>query len=137
MGPGLLAQAGFVHASGKELVDGAGKPLLLRGTNLGNWFEPEGYMFHLGDSAQSPREIEQLSYELIGQDSVYFPNGSPFKLNVDSVQPPIQINGAHFTITGSTLTFTSTINQSGNETINGITAPTTGMITSVITLSKQ
>ena len=49
-------------------MDGAGKPLLLRGTNLGNWFEPEGYMFHLGDSAQSPREIEQLSYELIGQE---------------------------------------------------------------------
>jgi aryl-phospho-beta-D-glucosidase BglC (GH1 family) len=65
-GPGAKAQAGFVHASGKELVDGAGKPLLLRGTNLGNWFEAEGYMFHLGDSAQSPREIEELSYELIG-----------------------------------------------------------------------
>lgn len=62
----LFGQSGFVHTSGKELVDGAGKPLLLRGTNLGNWFEPEGYMFHLGDGAQSPREIEQLSYELIG-----------------------------------------------------------------------
>jgi hypothetical protein len=78
-----------------------------------------------------------VSYELIGQDSIYFPNGSPFKLNIDSIQPPIQINGAHFTISGSTLTVTSTINQSGNETVNGITAPTTGTITSVITLSKQ
>ena len=66
--PGLSGQTGFVHTSGKELVDGAGKPLLLRGTNLGNWFEPEGYMFHLGDGAQSPREIEELSYELIGQE---------------------------------------------------------------------
>ena len=64
--PALFSQSGFVHASGKQLVDGAGLPLLLRGTNLGNWFEPEGYMFHLGDSAQSPREIEELSYELIG-----------------------------------------------------------------------
>jgi aryl-phospho-beta-D-glucosidase BglC (GH1 family) len=62
----LSAQAGFVHTSGTELVDGSGKPLMLRGTNLGNWFEPEGYMFHLGESAQSPREIEELSYELIG-----------------------------------------------------------------------
>jgi len=77
------------------------------------------------------------SYQLIGQDSIYFPNGSPFAFNIDSIQPPIQIKGAHFTISGSTLTFTSTINQSGNETINGITAPTTGTITSVITLSKQ
>ena len=62
----LLGQARFVHTSGAELVDGSGKPLMLRGTNLGNWLEPEGYMFHLGDTAQSPREIEQLSYELIG-----------------------------------------------------------------------
>ncbi len=65
--PLLFAQARFVHTSGTELVDGSGKPLLLRGTNLGNWFEPEGYMFHLGEGAQSPREIEQLSYELIGR----------------------------------------------------------------------
>ena len=78
-----------------------------------------------------------FSYKLIGSDSIYFPNGSPFSLNVDSIQPPIQINGAHFTISGSTLTMTSTIHQSGNETVDGITAPTTGTIKSVITLSKQ
>jgi endoglucanase len=66
--PAGWAQSGFVHTSGTELVDGQGKPLMLRGTNLGNWFEVEGYMFHLGDTAQSPREIEQLSYELIGPE---------------------------------------------------------------------
>ena len=66
LAPALVAQPGFVHASGAELVDASGKPLLLRGTNLGNWFEPEGYMFHLEDSAQSPREIEDLTRELIG-----------------------------------------------------------------------
>jgi hypothetical protein len=77
------------------------------------------------------------TYQLIGQDSIYFPNGSPFALNIDSIQPPIQIKGAHFTISGTTLTITSTINQSGNESINGITAPTTGTIKSVITLSQQ
>ena len=77
-----------------------------------------------------------FSYQLIGQDSIYFPSGSPFALNVDSIQPPIQIHGAHFTITNNTLTFTSTLIQSGNETVNGITAPTTGTIKSVITLSK-
>jgi hypothetical protein len=77
------------------------------------------------------------SYKLIGSDSIYFPNGSPFSLNIDSIQPPIQINGAHFKISGSTLTFTSTINLSGNETIGGVTAPTTGPIKSVITLNKQ
>jgi endoglucanase len=57
---------GFVHAQGAQLVDGAGKPLMLRGINLGNWFEPEGYMFHLDGGPQSPREIEDLTKELIG-----------------------------------------------------------------------
>lgn len=64
----LLAQQahGFVHAKGSALVDGAGQPLLLRGINLGNWFEPEGYMFHFDDGPQAPREIEDLTKELLG-----------------------------------------------------------------------
>ena len=37
-----LAQTKFVHTSGKEIVDGNGKPLLLRGTNPGNWMVLEG-----------------------------------------------------------------------------------------------
>jgi endoglucanase len=64
----LLAQSnsGFVHTQGENIVDQAGKPLLLRGTNLGNWFEPEGYMFHFDGGPQSPREIEDLTHELLG-----------------------------------------------------------------------
>jgi hypothetical protein len=65
---GLIAQKGFVHTAGSDLVDGNGKPLMLRGTNLGNWFEPEGYMFHFEGGAQSPREIEDLVQELIGPE---------------------------------------------------------------------
>ena len=61
-------QGRFVHASGAQLLDATGKPLMLRGINLGNWFEPEGYMFHLEDSAQSPREIEDLTREMIGPE---------------------------------------------------------------------
>lgn len=76
------------------------------------------------------------NYELIGSDSIYFPHGSPFAIAADSVQPPIQITGAHFAISGNTLTLTSTINQSGNETVSGITVPATGTGTSVITLTK-
>src|SRR5579875_958512 len=67
-GPALYAQRGFVHTHGPDLVDAQGKPLLLRGTNLGNWFEPEGYMFHFDGGPQSPREIEELSDELIGPE---------------------------------------------------------------------
>ena len=61
------AQAQFAHTQGKEIVDGAGKPLLLRGTNLGNWLVPEGYMWHLNNGGpESPREIEALITELVG-----------------------------------------------------------------------
>jgi endoglucanase len=60
-------QAQFAHTDGKKIVDGAGKPLLLRGTNLGNWLVPEGYMWHLNEGGpESPREIEALITELIG-----------------------------------------------------------------------
>jgi endoglucanase len=63
----IVAQAQFVHTQGKEIVDGAGKPLLLRGINLGNWFVAEGYMWHLNNGGpESPREIEALITELIG-----------------------------------------------------------------------
>jgi endoglucanase len=64
--PGLFAQHGFVHTSGANVVDGDGKPLMLRGTNIGNWLEPEGYMFHFDGGPQSPSEIEALTRELIG-----------------------------------------------------------------------
>ena len=38
----LFAQ--FAHTQQEQIVDGSGKPLLIRATNLGNWFLPEGYM---------------------------------------------------------------------------------------------
>jgi aryl-phospho-beta-D-glucosidase BglC (GH1 family) len=56
----------FVRASGKQILTPDGKPLLLRGTNLGNWFEPEGYMFLFEQGPASPREIEDFFNELIG-----------------------------------------------------------------------
>jgi endoglucanase len=65
---GSFAQHGFVHTSGADLLDGNGKPVMLRGINLGNWLEPEGYMFHFEGGPQSPREIEDLTTELIGPE---------------------------------------------------------------------
>lgn len=59
--------AQFVHTKGKEIVDGAGKPLHLKGTNLGNWMVPEGYMWKMQNGApESGREIDRLLLELIG-----------------------------------------------------------------------
>jgi aryl-phospho-beta-D-glucosidase BglC (GH1 family) len=68
LSPALFAQRGFVHTAGPDVVDGNGKPLMLRGINLGNWFEAEGYMFHLDGGPQAPREIEELTEELIGPE---------------------------------------------------------------------
>ena len=62
----LSAQTRFVHAEGKFLADPAGHKLILRGTNLGNWLVPEGYMFRLEEGPQSAREIEAMVNELIG-----------------------------------------------------------------------
>ncbi len=66
--PALGAQTpnGFVKTRGKDLVSAAGERLNLRGINLGNWFEPEGYMFLFEGGPQSPREIEAFLNELIG-----------------------------------------------------------------------
>ena len=38
-------QNSFVDVKGKEIITPDGKSILLRGINLGNWLNPEGYMF--------------------------------------------------------------------------------------------
>ena len=58
--------AQFVHTQGAQIVDGQGKPLQLRGINLGNWLLTEGYMWHFEGGPQSEREIEGLVTEMIG-----------------------------------------------------------------------
>src|SRR5579859_2789420 len=64
--PARAAHRGFVHTDGPKLVDAQNHPLYLRGINLGNWFETEGYMFHFDHGPQSTREIEELANELLG-----------------------------------------------------------------------
>ncbi|WP_036632061.1 cellulase family glycosylhydrolase [Paenibacillus alginolyticus] len=60
---------GFIRADGRRLVDGKGKPLLLRGVGLGNWLLPEGYMWKFtGEGGDRPRRIAQRISELIGED---------------------------------------------------------------------
>jgi hypothetical protein len=62
----LIAQ--FAHTQKTEIVDGNGKPLLLRGTSLGNWMVTEGYMWLFDGGPQSAREIEALVMELLGPE---------------------------------------------------------------------
>src|SRR3977135_401051 len=60
-------QSRFVTTGGKDLVATDGKPLLLKGINLGNWLLPEGYMFKF-KTANSPRLIQTVINELVGED---------------------------------------------------------------------
>ena len=59
----------FIYTEGKNLVLPNGKVFIMRGTNLGNWLVPEGYMFKLKD-VNSPRTINQAFSELIGPSAV-------------------------------------------------------------------
>ncbi|MHB1687286.1 MAG: glycoside hydrolase family 5 protein [Ignavibacteriaceae bacterium] len=54
----------FVQTHGRILFYN-GKPMLLKGINLGNWLEPEGYMFNFKNT-NSYRLINDLINELIG-----------------------------------------------------------------------
>lgn len=52
----LSQQKNFFTVQGKEIIDSEGKPVLLKGINLGNWLVPEGYMFHFS-KINSPQFI--------------------------------------------------------------------------------
>jgi aryl-phospho-beta-D-glucosidase BglC (GH1 family) len=60
-------QTRFVTTRGKTIVSPDGRPLLLKGTNLGNWLLPEGYMFKFKQT-NSPRLIQTVINELVGED---------------------------------------------------------------------
>jgi len=55
----------FFSTKGKDIIGIDGKPFQIKGTNLGNWLVPEGYMFLFKD-ANSPRLINETITELIG-----------------------------------------------------------------------
>ena len=60
---------GFISVRSKEIVETNGKPFIIKGTNLGNWLVPEGYMFRF-QNTPSPRLINQALTELIGPEEM-------------------------------------------------------------------
>ncbi|EHQ24421.1 glycoside hydrolase family 5 protein [Mucilaginibacter paludis] len=58
---------GFFNTRGKEIIGPDNKSFLIRGTNLGNWLIPEGYMFKF-NKTNAPRQISEAINELIGPD---------------------------------------------------------------------
>ncbi len=57
----------FFRVDGQQLKAPNGKPFLIQGINLGNWVNPEGYMF-LFNNVSSFRLIDQALKELVGAD---------------------------------------------------------------------
>ena len=57
----------FVKVEGHDLVKPDGSKLFIMGTNLGNWLNPEGYMFGFS-RMNAPRQINETLSELVGPD---------------------------------------------------------------------
>ena len=62
-----LAKKGFVRVEGMNLVKPDGTKLFIQGTNLGNWLNPEGYMFGFSKT-NSAWMIDLLFKEAVGPD---------------------------------------------------------------------
>lgn len=58
---------GFVKVQGHDLIKPNGEKLFIQGTNLGNWLNPEGYMFNFGRT-NSAWMIDLLFREMVGPD---------------------------------------------------------------------
>jgi aryl-phospho-beta-D-glucosidase BglC (GH1 family) len=57
----------FLRVNGEYIVDSKGEPFYIKGTNLGNWLNPEGYMFAFKRAA-SARMINEVFCELVGPE---------------------------------------------------------------------
>ena len=59
--------AAFITIQGQDLIKPDGTKLFIMGTNLGNWLNPEGYMFKFSKT-NSPRFINEMFCQLVGPD---------------------------------------------------------------------
>lgn len=61
------ADLSFVNVKGHDLIMPNGEKLFIQGTNLGNWLNPEGYMFGFGRT-NSAWMINEMMCEMVGPD---------------------------------------------------------------------
>ncbi len=67
-GSGEKGAKGFVTVQGHDLIKPNGEKLFIQGTNLGNWLNPEGYMFGFGRT-NSAWMIDLMMKEAVGPDA--------------------------------------------------------------------
>lgn len=65
--PEIEERPKFITINGPDLIAPDGSKFFIRGINLGNWLNPEGYMFKFR-SASSARLIDQAFREMVGPD---------------------------------------------------------------------
>ncbi|NMH29661.1 cellulase family glycosylhydrolase [Flavobacterium silvaticum] len=87
----ISMNAQFLHQKGTEIVDGSGKPVILRGLGLGGWMLQEGYMLKTADFAGPQYKIREKIQEIIGPEKTeafyqaYRDNGIT-KRDIDSLK---------------------------------------------------
>ena len=59
---------GFLHVKGQDIVTADGEKYYIQGTNLGNWLNPEGYMFGFR-KCNAPRMINDAFCQMVGPDA--------------------------------------------------------------------
>jgi endoglucanase len=81
---------GFLHAEGKNIVNGIGENIILRGIGTGNWMIQEGYMMESASVAGTQHEFEQKLASTIGAErtknfyDAWLSNGIR-KIDIDSM----------------------------------------------------
>lgn len=63
---GQVKDVSFVRTDGTRLVLDDGTEFIIRGTNLGNWLNPEGYLFKFPKKASSFRSIDEGLSQIVG-----------------------------------------------------------------------
>ena len=59
----------FLRVSGKQIVDGDGHNLILRGMGLGNWMLQEPYMMEVSGIAATQQKLKKKLSELVGPEN--------------------------------------------------------------------
>ena len=59
--------ASFITINGPDLITPNGEKFFIKGTSVGNWLNPEGYMFRF-EKASSARFINDMFSEMVGPD---------------------------------------------------------------------
>ncbi len=63
--PAAADDKDFLRVEGRDIVDSHGEKFYIKGTNLGNWLNPEGYMFGFR-RVNSARMINEALCQLVG-----------------------------------------------------------------------